>query len=325
MPIELKERNTAERVSTSTIVQAQPSTCARAFKLFLWLALPAFALMVGSIYMNEWLGPTLHMSLTLSAPSPFVFESASYSLRWYGIFLLAGFLAASLTAASQSKKWNLTEDEALGLALWALFGGALGARLYYVLICLPYFIAHPSLILAISDGGLTIHGCMIGVVTSILIFSKMKHLRFLSIVDMAACVLPLAQAFWRAGNFFNSEAFGKPIATSSLVNLFIAPEYRPPFFKESQYFHPAFLYELLWDAALFVILNFFVSKHARAYPGLLTALYITGYSCGRLIVEWVRVDGISYGFVSVPVVVSELCILAGAIWTMRLLKKYKNA
>ncbi|HEY9788512.1 MAG TPA: prolipoprotein diacylglyceryl transferase [Candidatus Obscuribacterales bacterium] len=299
-----------------------PSTIVRELKVAAAFLLPAFLALLTLMYGNEWLGRIFHSTITLQSPGVYVFQLGGASLKWYGLFILIGFFVASFAFTRSARWWGLTADDALGFALWALVCGGIGARLYYVAICFPHFAQHPERILSTWLGGLTIHGCMLGTIFAAWVYGKFKGKSFFSLGDMIVTSLPLAQGIWRLGNFFNSEAYGMPLSQEALVKLFVAPPYRPVYFAQNSYFHPAFLYELLWDLLLFAVFYFVLAKKLRTFPGVLSAVFILSYSAGRLVIEWLRVDGIAYSGIVVPIVVTESCLLFGTALLLLLIKRY---
>lgn len=293
-------------------------------RLFFLALCLGFPLLIGLIYGNEALGSALHLSLKWHSPAVFALQLPSFSLKWYAIFLVIGFICAFLAALRKACQFNTTEDDFLLYGIFALVGGALGARLYYVALQLPYYMTYPEQIF--SGPGLTIHGCILGVCLATVIFSKVKQANFLTYCDMAAMVFPLAQAIWRCGNFFNSEAFGHPLTDKALVSVVIPPSSRPTGCLDYQFYHPAFFYELAWDLGLFVLLYAVLSKKLRCYPGMLTCCFIVAYSLGRSAIECIRLDSVMLTLnglvletvegaipltVSIPLVVSELSVVAG--------------
>jgi prolipoprotein diacylglyceryl transferase len=106
-------------------------------------------------------------------------------------------------------------------------------------------------------------------------------------LDVCAPALPLAQAIGRWGNWFNQELFGRP--TDLPWALKIDPEHRPARFADEHTFHPTFLYESLWNVALVALVLWIDRKRVLA-RGYLLAVYVAGYSIGRLWIEAIRVD-----------------------------------
>jgi phosphatidylglycerol:prolipoprotein diacylglycerol transferase len=159
---------------------------------------------------------------------------------------------------------------------------------------------YPSEIGAVWNGGLSIHGGIVGGALAGMFYLRRKKLPVLKYLDIMAASTPVAQAIGRWGNFFNSEAFGLPVQDNFPLKLFIPPESRPNAYHANNYFHPTFLYESVWNLLLFYVLYFWVSKKTTRYPGMTTCLYLAGYSLGRLLIEPIRVDAIAY-YLGMPI------------------------
>jgi phosphatidylglycerol:prolipoprotein diacylglycerol transferase len=126
----------------------------------------------------------------------------------------------------------------------------------------------------------------------------------------------LGQAIGRWGNFFNEEAFGQP--TNLPWKLYISPPHRPPGYQASEFFHPAFLYESIWDLGVFLALVLWLRPRLRAQPGGLFFVYIGLYSIGRFAIETIRLDSFWLGPFRVAQLASLLGVLVaivGLVWT----------
>jgi len=136
--------------------------------------------------------------------------------------------------------------------------------------------------------------------------------------DVAAPSIAIGQAIGRWGNFFNEEAFGRP--TNLPWKLYISPAHRPPGFGQFEYFHPTFLYESVWDFAVFVVLVAWLRPRLREHPGALFFTYIGLYSIGRFAIEALRLDSFWVGQFRVPQLASlagVIVALIGVAWTYR--------
>lgn len=224
-----------------------------------------------------------------------------------------GFLIATWAASFLAKRRNFDTDHLINGCLVAFMTGILGARLYFVALNWEFFSANPQEILATWLGGLSIHGGMIGGPLGGFIYCRINRLPFLTGLDIAAAVLPLAQAIGRWGNFFNSEAYGRPVADNFPLKLFIPQSSRPEDLQAFQYFHPTFLYESIWNLAIFGILYFGLFDRLKAYPGMNFLAYIFLYSIGRFLIEPLRTDSIMMGHLPAPSVVSGILIVLSAI------------
>jgi phosphatidylglycerol:prolipoprotein diacylglycerol transferase len=186
-----------------------------------------------------------------------------------------------------------------------------GARLYYVAFNLDYYSRLPAKIFAVWEGGLAIHG---GVIGGILLgggYAWWRGLPVLRYLDIAAPSLAIGQAIGRWGNFFNEEAFGTP--TDLPWKLYIPPSQRPPEYAQSEFFHPTFLYESVWDVVVFVLLvRVFRDRLARV-PGALFLAYLGLYSVGRFCTEGLRTDALMAGPVRVAQLVSDVGVAVALI------------
>jgi phosphatidylglycerol:prolipoprotein diacylglycerol transferase len=181
-----------------------------------------------------------------------------------------------------------------------------GARLYYVLFNLDYYSQLPSKIFAVWEGGLAIHGGVIGGALLGGGYAWWRGLPVWTYLDIAAPSLAIGQTIGRWGTFFNEEAFGTP--TDLPWKLYIPPSHRPVEYAQSEFFHPTFLYESVWDALVFVLLvRVFRDRLARA-PGALFLTYLGLYSVGRFWTEGLRTDALMAG----PVRIAQLVSVVGA-------------
>ncbi|MFA5020892.1 MAG: prolipoprotein diacylglyceryl transferase [Patescibacteria group bacterium] len=221
-------------------------------------------------------------------PEPVLLSLGPITIRWYGL-LIAIALAVSLAIALKlAEKRRLKIDDLLDLALWLVIGGIIGARLYDVLIVdWPYFSSHLIEVLSIWQGGLAIHGALIGGLAALIIWCRRRRQNFWLWLDVIAVVLPLAQAIGRWGNYFNSELFGGP--TDLPWGILISEKLRPLVYQSSQYFHPVFLYESILDSLLFAIL-FVLFKRNNLKIGQLAGWYFVGYGLIRFLTEFIRID-----------------------------------
>jgi phosphatidylglycerol:prolipoprotein diacylglycerol transferase len=256
----------------------------------------------------------------LESPGAILIKLGPLTIRWYGIMIALGFLTATAAATRLAKRWNIDSEKIVNLALACFVGGIIGARLYFVALSWPSFQGHLSEILfspteGLSIRGLSIHGGIFGALAVGLLYCRRVKLPLLRSCDLVSAALPLGQAIGRWGNFFNSEAFGRPVDSSFPLKLFIPRQQRPQIFEPFDYFHPTFLYESAWDLALFLLLYFVAARKLERLPGLTFCLYIGGYSIGRLLIEPLRTDSIMMPglLLPAPSIISALLLAASLI------------
>jgi len=253
-----------------------------------------------------------------ASPGAIAIEVGPVALRWYGILTAVAILVALWLVDRQSRAEGLPADEVSSCIGWAIAAGYVGARLYEVAFNWDYYGRHWTKILAVWEGGLAIHGGLIvGCGTGIALIAW-RDLPVLRTMDIAGPSFAIAQAIGRWGNFFNEEAFGRP--TDLPWKLYISPAHRPLEFRDAEFFHPAFLYESLWDLAVFGALVLWLRPRWHDRPGALFFWYIGLYSVGRFAIESVRVDSFWAGGYRVPQLASLLGIilsLGGLLWVSR--------
>ena len=228
-----------------------------------------------------------------------------HGIYWYGIILACAMLAGLFLCMKQAKRFGLTEDNVLDLVLWAVPCCILGSRIYYVIFYLDlYRNADGSLdwgrIIAIWDGGLAIYGTVIAGALVVLIFTRVKKLRFAAMMDLAVMGLLLGQIIGRWANFINREAFGGLTDLPWRMRLWVSA---------SQYIevHPTFLYESLWNLVGLLLMLFVVTK-GRRFDGENTWFYFLWYGLGRAWIEGLRTDSLylfDWTFMGQPIRVSQ--------------------
>jgi phosphatidylglycerol:prolipoprotein diacylglycerol transferase len=245
-------------------------------------------------------------------------------VRWYGVLIALGFICATYALSRRATKWGLESEKIINAALVSFIGGIIGARLYYVLLSWGYFQTHLSEIGATWNGGMSIHGGIIGGALAGFLYCRKEKLAVLQVADLCAAVIPLGQAIGRWGNFFNSELFGLPVPSNYPLKLFIPEEHRPIGFESFSYFHPTFLYESIWDLLLFFLLFNFALEKFKKYPGLTALLFLAFYSIGRILIEPLRLDSIRLGGFQAPLIVSIVWLMLAVAGIVMLIMHYRS-
>ncbi len=260
--------------------------------------------------------------LFFASPGPNIFQIGSFTLRWYGLLIASAVLIGVNLSIYLAKKRQINGELIGDLSIWLVLAAIPCARLYYVLFKWDYYGQHPSEIIAIWQGGIAIHGAILGGTLAALIFAKIKQVKFWALADVVAPSLVLGQAIGRWGNFFNSEAFGSP--TELPWKLYIPSTRRPEEYLDQEYFHPTFLYESLWDLGVFGILMLLFSRSLQSRKplkdGSLFMIYLIAYSLGRFWIEGLRTDSLMFGRLKMAQAISLLGVGiggAGLVWLYR--------
>ena len=240
-------------------------------------------------------------TITLTSPGPIAFYLGKWPVRWYGVLIAIGFLTAYYFAEKLIKRNRLNLDIFNDLIFLILIFSMIFARLYFVILSWDYFQDHLIEIPKIWYGGQSIHGGILGAILATMIFSKVKRISFYKYIDIIAVIAPLGQAIGRWGNFFNNEAFGKPV-TNWFMKLYIPYDFRPENYLTYKYFHPTFFYESFLDFMLFVFLYNKYNKWKES-EGKTFWTYLLFYGILRFCIEFIRVDSLKVfnGFASAHV------------------------
>lgn len=240
-------------------------------------------------------------------------------LRWYGLLIAIAVLVAINLSQYLAKKRQVNPDLIADISIWIILAGIPSARLYYVVFEWQQYVNHPEDIIAIWKGGIAIHGALIGGTIAALIFARINQISFWQFADLFAPSVALGQAIGRWGNFFNSEAFGKP--TDLPWKLYIPYSNRPLNYLNYEYFHPTFLYESIWNflvCATLLYLFFWGLKHQEKLKlGTISLIYLIAYSTGRIWIEALRTDSLMLGNLKIAQIVSLVGIsvgFLGLIW-----------
>jgi phosphatidylglycerol:prolipoprotein diacylglycerol transferase len=239
------------------------------------------------------------------SPGAIAFSVGPLTFRWYGILMASAMAVGLWLAHRDARRRGLDPETLLKAAELSLIGGLVGARLYYVAFNLDYYAAVPSKIFAVWEGGLAIHGGVLGGVIVGGGYAWLKRLPVSTYLDIAAPSLAIGQAIGRWGNYFNEEAFGTPTALP--WKLYISPSARPIEYAQADFFHPTFLYESLWDALVFALLVRVLRARLARAPGALFLGYLGLYSIGRFATEALRTDALMLG----PIRIAQLASVAG--------------
>ena len=235
------------------------------------------------------------MKQLIPSPSLSSFSVGPLTIHFYALCIITGIAAAIWIGRKRYANLGGNPDDVSEVAIWAVPFGIIGGRIYHVITSpSQYFGANGNPIdaLRIWEGGLGIWGAIsLGAVGAYLYFRTHKtSLNFRQLLDSLAPGVVVAQAIGRIGNYFNQEVFGKP--TELPWGLEIDSVNRPNGFESYSTFHPTFLYELLWCLVVAVLLIKLpgVLKLITSKQGDVFALYILGYTAGRVWIETLRID-----------------------------------
>ncbi|WP_420110772.1 prolipoprotein diacylglyceryl transferase [Pseudactinotalea sp.] len=229
----------------------------------------------------------------IPSPAQGVWYLGPIPLRAYAIAILAGIVIGAWIANKRYRSRGGPEGALIDAVMWAVPFGIVGARIYHVLSSPDrYFGPDGNLALALRiwEGGLGIWGAIPAGALGAWISLRRAGLRLTPLADAIAPALLVAQAIGRLGNYFNQELFGAPTTLPWGLQIDQAHLRAQGLdFAEGTLFHPTFLYELLWNVAMAVLIIYldrrFALRHGRVFW-----LYVALYTLGRGWIEMLRID-----------------------------------
>ncbi|CAM3480279.1 prolipoprotein diacylglyceryl transferase [Aeromicrobium ponti] len=221
---------------------------------------------------------------------PIAISLGPIQVHWYGLIIGIGIALALIIAMREGERRGLPKDIFADLMLWAIPIAIISARIYYVIFQWDFYSQNPGEIIKIWNGGIAIHGALIGAVITAYIFAKKKKISFWQLADVAAPSIILGQAIGRWGNFMNQEAHGGEVSRAFLENMYLPEFIINQMYINGAYYHPTFLYESIWNIIGFIIL--ILLRRANLRRGELFLTYVIWYSIGRFFVEGLRTDSL---------------------------------
>lgn len=219
-------------------------------------------------------------------------QIGSFEIYWYSIMIVSGIIIGIYLAEKESERIGIHKEIISTFAIVATVSSIMCARIYYVILEWDQYYEMPWKIFAFREGGLAIHGAIIGGILTGVIYSKIMNIPFWRLADIIAPSLILGQAIGRWGNFFNQEAHGGPVSDMA-YNVFI--QYLPDFILNQMtinnvLYHPTFLYESIWNIIIFIIL--IILRKYNPLCGEIFLSYAILYSVGRFFIESMRTDSL---------------------------------
>ena len=265
--------------------------------------------------------PGLGLSFEVSRVA---FSIGDYDIYWYGVVFALGFLLGIAYFHFRARKFGIHPYDGMDALLWAVVGGVIGARAYFVIFQWDMYKDNLLKIFAFREGGLAIYGGVIGAVLVGWLVCRIKKAPFLPMLDAGLTGLLLAQGIGRWGNFFNNEAFGCNTTlpwgmTSDTISRYLfnhaeALAAQGVIVDPTVPVHPTFFYEFVWNILGFLFLAFVLTPR-RKYDGQVALGYMAWYGFGRFFIEGLRTDSLMLGQYRV----SQLLALALCVGSLLLM------
>ncbi len=245
------------------------------------------------------------------------------TIYWYGVIIASGLFLGLYLATKEADRLGLKKDLITDLIVFAAPIAIIFARIYYVIFEWENYRGASFLsLIAVWEGGIAIHGALIGAVLTAIVYARVRDVSFWQLADIVAPSLILGQAIGRWGNFMNQEAHGGPISEAAYQNFH---QYLPDFIMNQMcingvLYHPTFLYESFWNILVFI--GLLLLRKYNPLRGEIFLSYIIMYSIGRIFIEGMRTDSLFLGPIKQAQFFSLLLII-GAI--MLIIYRRKSA
>jgi prolipoprotein diacylglyceryl transferase len=229
---------------------------------------------------------------------PAVSDGYRIDIKTYALCLLAGIIAAVIVTSRRLTARGGEPGVVLDIAIPAVVLGIIGARAYHVLTHYNDYFGpgkntwnpfEPGAVWNVWDGGIAVFGSLLGGALGVYLGCRYTGIRFWSFADALAPGLILAQALGRFGNYFNHELYGQPTSLPWGLQIESTNPAYPIGLPAGTLFQPTFLYEMIWDALVVVVL-LLLERHYHFRWGKLIALYFVFYGIGRVWFESIRID-----------------------------------
>jgi phosphatidylglycerol---prolipoprotein diacylglyceryl transferase len=222
----------------------------------------------------------------------------TFALRWYALAYIAGLLVGwwlIRRAIANASLWTgaapADAEQIERFFTWAIIGVIVGGRTGFVLFYrLDYYLANPSHILRVWEGGMSFHGGFMGVVVAGLLFCRLNGIAALKMGDLLAIAAPTGLLLGRIANFINAELWGRQTTLPWGVAFPGEAAQDCGALVDICARHPSQLYEAALEGLVLGSLLVWLAFRRGWFrtPGRLMGLFLAGYGAARFAIEFVR-------------------------------------
>lgn len=240
---------------------------------------------------------------------PILLRVGPVTLYSYGLMMVVAFAAVTWLSTRSVKRLPrdlapITPEQLVDLCCFALLGGIIGGRLFYVSLHWGEFAAAPLEVLAIWHGGLVWYGGFFGGLAAMRLYLLAKRLDMLRVADHLVPFLALGHGLGRIGCFLNGCCYGRP--TDAWCGV-VFPGHEAAVL-------PTQLFEALGLCFLYIALRRMQQPAMLKRPGLVFAAYLIGYAILRFLIEGLRGDQTAWwAGMTLQQVISVSVLLAGIL------------
>jgi phosphatidylglycerol:prolipoprotein diacylglycerol transferase len=246
---------------------------------------------------------------------PLIAQLGAFQLGWHGLFTALAVGTAVWLVMRLAERRGLPTDRIADVAMWGVFGGIVGARLFHVLDHLGYFAEHPLEVFAVWQGGIAVYGSFIGGVAAGWVMAERLGLPKWRLLDLAAPAMLVGQAIGRLGCLSNGDAWGAPCEgwRYGLCVAYVNPNDLLP---EELHGVPTHAYPAYEIAATLVVLFLMWALRERlTAPGQQFVVAALGYAVIRFTLTYFRQETVIVaGLQEAQVIAIATAVLVLAAW-----------
>ena len=240
-------------------------------------------------------------------------QIGSLKVQWYAVLILTGAFIAYFFSKKNLKEYrNIDVNDFFDdVFIWMLWGGVVGARLWFCAFYnFDFYLHNPLEIIKVWDGGVAFHGAFAGGLIAAILLCKKRNVSFIKFCDAVIPTVLFAQGLGRWGNFINQECHGGEVPATYFDGIL-------SFLKEGMhikgvYYEPLFFFESTLCILGFFIINFLLRKTQKR-RGELVGAYLIWYGIVRFFIEGRRTDSLYVGTLRTAQVTSIIYVLAGIV------------
>ncbi len=238
---------------------------------------------------------------------PELFEVFGFHVHSWGALVALAFIAGVFIAASFGKREGIKRDDVIDGAMWVIFSGLIGARVFYIIGFPGPFLNDPLSVFALWEGGMVFYGGLVFSMVTIILFCRSRNIPVLRAFDIATPAAAVGYAIGRVGCLLNGCCYGVPC---SLPWAMTFPESMVPV-------HPTQIYSIVSGLIIFAVV--WAVYRRKAYDGQVLLWGVVMYSVYRFIVESFRFNLLNWAGLSPSqwISIALLAVCTGVILIVR--------
>ncbi len=217
---------------------------------------------------------------------PILFHIGGFFLYSWGFMVAVAFVTGISVAILRCEKEGIPREDVMDGAMYVLLSAIVGSRFFYVIGFWDYYRNNIWTAFAVWEGGMVFYGGLIFAMIALFVWSRLKKIDLMKILDLAAPSVAIGYSIGRIGCLLRGCCYGVECDLPWAMH-----------FPESHGFvHPTQLYSSLAGLAIFVVLLYVRDK--KRYNGQVFIWGIILYGLYRFLIEFFRYNVLHWGVFS---------------------------